>query len=84
MNQFIETYKPLINIIMPKNSLIEKFDSSIYNSELLVSTCDIICVRNGRFFHFDEDGKLDMHVILKIIYPNLKNSHLVFSLNALK
>ena len=57
---------------MPKNSLIENLDSSIYNSQSLVSTCDIICVVNGIFFYLNEDGKLDLYVIVKRRYPVLK------------
>ena len=54
---------------MPKSSPLENLDSSIHNQHSLVSTCDIICFGIGRFFHLNEDGKLDLHVIVKIRYP---------------
>ena len=44
----------------------------------MVSTCDIVCVGNGRFFYFNKDGKLDIHVILKRRYPVLKKSPVPF------
>ena len=68
---------------MHKNAPIKKLDSSIHNGQSLVSTCDIVCVGNGRFFYFNENGKLDLHVIVKkdILF---KKNHQFFSLNALK
>ena len=48
---------------MHKNSPIEKLYSLIYNGQSLVSTCNIVCVGNERFFYFTEDGKLDLHII---------------------
>ena len=69
MEQFLEIFIVSINITINKNSPIEKLGSSIYNSQSLVETCDIICVGNGRFFYFNEDGKLDIYVIVKIRYP---------------
>ena len=84
MKQFLEKCILKIHITMPKNSPIEKLDSSIYNSQSLVSTCDIVCVGNGIFFYFNEDGKPDLHVIVKRRYLFLKIIHQLFSLNALK
>ena len=72
MKKLFETFVLPINITIPKNSPIENLDSSIYNSQSLVETCDIICVGNGRFFYFNEDGKLDIYVIVKIRYPVIK------------
>ena len=72
MEKLLETFIISINITMHEDSLIEKLDSSIYNGQSLVSTCDIVCVGNGRFFYFNEDGKLDLHVIVKRRYPVLK------------
>ena len=64
---------------MNEDSPIEKFDSSIYNGQSLVSTRDAVSVGNGRFFYFNEDGKLDLHVIVKGRYPVLKiNSSVPF------
>ena len=78
MKQLLEMFILRINITIPKNSLIENLYFSIYNSQSLVSTCDIICVGNGIFFYFKKDGKLDLHVILKIRYPALKKSSVLF------
>ena len=69
---------------MHKNSPIEKLDSSIYNGQSLVSTCDIFCVGNGIFLYFNKDSKLYLHVIVKRRYPIIKKNHHLFSLNALK
>ena len=71
MGQLLETFILPINITMHEDSPIEKLDSSIYNEQSLVSTCDVVCVGNGISFYFDEDGKLDLNVLLK------KNKHLV-------
>ena len=65
MEQFLETFVLPINITMHEDSPIEKFDSSIYNGQLLVSTCDVVCVGNDIFFYIDEDDKLDIHVLVK-------------------
>ena len=78
MKKFLETFKLPINITIPKNSPIEKLDSSIYTSQSLVSTCDIICVGNGIFFYFNEYCKLDIYVIVKRRYPVLKISSVLF------
>ena len=50
----------------------------MYNGQSLVSSCDIVCVGNGRFFYFNEDGKLYLHVIAKRRYPVLKQSSVIF------
>ena len=71
MKQLLETFILPINITMPKNSPIERLDSSIDNSQSLVSTCDIICVVNGGLFYFIEDGKLYLNVIVKRRCPVL-------------
>ena len=69
---------------MHKNLPIEKLDYSIYNSQSLVPTCDMVCIVNGRFLYFNEDDKLDLHVKVVTKYPIPKNIHQFFSLNALK
>ena len=38
------------------------------------STCGKICLGNGRLFYFNDNGKLDLYYILKIIYPLIKNN----------
>ena len=65
MEQFLETFVLPINITMHEDSPIEKSDSSIYNGQLLVSTCYVVCVGNDIFFYLDEDDKLDIHVLVK-------------------
>ena len=72
MEQLIETFILRINITIHEYSPIDKLDYSVYNGQSLVPTCDIVCVGNGRFFYFNEDGKLDLHVIVKRRYPVLK------------
>ena len=52
MEKLLETFILPININMHENSPIEKLDSSIYNGQSLVSTCDVVCVGNGIFFLF--------------------------------
>ena len=84
MEQLLETFILQINIKMHEDSPIDKLDSSFYNGQSLVSTCDVFFVGNGTFFYFREDGKLDLHVLVKKRYPVLKIIHLLFSLNALK
>ena len=49
MEKLLETFILPININMHENSPIEKMDSSIYNGQSLVSTCDVVCVGNGKF-----------------------------------
>ena len=45
----------------------------------MVSNCDVVCVGNGIFFYFNEDGKLDLHVLARKRYPVLKtNSSVLF------
>ena len=68
---------------MNEYSPIDKLGSSLYTVQSLVSTCDAVCVGNGRCFYFNEDGKLDIHVLVKIIYPVLKEIYLLFLLNSL-
>ena len=50
---------------MPKQSQIKKLDYSEYNCQSLDSTCDKICVGNGRFFYFNYYGKLDLYCMFK-------------------
>ena len=57
-----------------KNSQIENLDSSKYNCQPLDSTCDKICVGNGGFFYFNDDGKLYLCYKPKGIYPIIKNN----------
>ena len=54
---------------MYEDSPIDKFDSSVYNRQELVSTYDVVCVDNGKFFNSIEDGKTHIHVLLKKRYP---------------
>ena len=68
MEKLFETFKLPINIIMHDDSPIEKFNYSIYNGQLLVSTFVIVCVDNGKCFYLNENGKLDPHVIVKKRY----------------
>ena len=77
MEQFLETFILQINITMHEDSPIENLDSSIYNGQLLVSTCDVVCVGNVIFFYLDEDDKLDIHVLVKKRHPVLKKDSLV-------
>ena len=63
---------------MHKDSPIEKLDSSIYNGQSLVSTCDIVCDGNGIFFYFNEDGKLDINILVKKRHPVLKKKSVIF------
>ena len=59
---------------MYEDSPIDKFDSSVYNRQELVSTYDVVCVDNGKFFNSIEDGKTHIHVLLKKRYPFLKKT----------
>ena len=61
----------IINIT--KNSHIENLDISKYNFESFISTCEKICVGNGMFLYFNDDVKLDLYYIFKIIHPIIKN-----------
>ena len=54
-----------------KNSQIENLNSLNYNYQSLDSTCDKICFGNGRFYHFNYDGKLDLCYIFKRRYPGM-------------
>ena len=65
MEKLLERFILSISITMHEESPIGNLDSSMYNGQSLVSTCDIVCVGNGRFFYFNEDGKQDVHVIVK-------------------
>ena len=65
MEQLLKTFLLRVNITMHEDLPIDKLDSSIYNWQSLVSTCDVVCVGNGRFFYFNEDGKLDLNVLVK-------------------
>ena len=65
MEQLLETFILRINIIMHEDSPIDKSDSFVYNGQSLASTCDVVCVGNGRFFYFNDDGKLDLHILVK-------------------
>ena len=58
MEQLLETFILRINITMYEDSPIEKFDSSLYNGQSLISNFDIFFVGNGIFFYFREGGKL--------------------------
>ena len=44
----------------------------------MVSTCDIICVGNGRCSYFTEDGELDLYFIVKRRYPVFKTLSIIF------
>ena len=83
MEQLVETFILPINITMHEDSPTKKLDYSMYNEQLLVSTCDIACVVNVRCFYVNEDGKLHLHVIVKQRFSVLKK-HQFFSLNVLK
>ena len=66
MEKLLETFILRINITMHEDSPIDKLDYYLYNWQSLVSTCDVVYVGNGRFFHFNEDGKLDLPILVKI------------------
>ena len=65
MEQLLEAFILPINIIMQKDSLVKILYYFIYKWQSLVSTCDVFCVGNGIFLYFNEDGKLDLHDLLK-------------------
>ena len=74
MEQFLETFILPINITVHEDSpIIGKLNSSIYNGQSLVSTSDVVCVGNGRFFYLNKDGKLDLHVLVGKKTPCSKN-----------
>ena len=77
MEQLLEIFILPINIIMHEDSPIQKLYYSIYNGQSLVSICGAVCVGNGIFFYFNEDGKLYLHVLVKNIYHILKTNSLV-------
>ena len=70
MKQFHAKFILRLNITIPKHSHIENLNSLKYESQSLDSTCDKTCVGNGRFFYFNDDGKLDLCYILKRGYKN--------------
>ena len=72
MGKLLEFFSLLINITIHEDSPIDKLESSLYNGQSLISTCDVVCVENVRFFYFNEDGKLDLYVLVKKVYPVLK------------
>ena len=78
MQQLLETFILRINITMHEDPPVDKLDSSIYNGQSLVSTCDVVCVGNDIFFYFNEDGKLDLHVLVKKRHPFLKKASVIF------
>ena len=80
MTQFHAKFILRLNINITKNSHIEDLDSLKYNCQSLDSTCDKICVGNGRFFYFNNDGKLDLCCILKRRYPVIKQNSSVISI----
>ena len=48
------------------------------------SICDKICVGDGTFFYFSDDGKLDLCYILKRRYPVITKNSSVFFLECTK
>ena len=62
MEQLRETFILPINITMHQDSPTENLDSSMYNEQSLVSTCDVVFFGNGRFFYLNKDGKLNIHI----------------------
>ena len=84
MEIFLEIFILPINITMHENSHFLNLGSSIYNEQSLVSNYDIVCVGNGRFFYFNEGGKLDIYVIVKIRYPVLKNNSSVLFIECIE
>ena len=79
MKQLLGTFILRINITIHEEPPIDKLDSSIYNGQSLVSTCDVVCAGNGRFLYFNEDGKLDLRVLVKKRHTVLKrNSSVIF------
>ena len=73
MEQLLEIFILPINITVHEDSPIEKLNSSIYNGQSLVSTSGVVCVGNGRFFYLNNDGKLDLHVLVGEKIPCSKN-----------
>ena len=61
------------NITILKYPQIENLDSLKDNGQSFDSACDKICVGNGRFFYFKNDGKLDLYYTIKRGYPIIKN-----------
>ena len=64
MEQLLETFLLPINIKMHEHLHIENLDSSIYIGQSVLLTYDVACVGNGRFFYFNEDGKIDLHALV--------------------
>ena len=69
MEKLLENFILPINIAMHEDSRIENLDSSVYNGKSFVSTFDVVCVGNMRFFYFNKNGKPDVHVLFKKRYP---------------
>ena len=84
MKQFYAKFIFPSNITISKQSHIENLDFSKNNCQSFYSTYDKICVGNGRFFYFNDDGKLDLYCILKRRYPVIKKNRQFFLLNALR
>ena len=69
---------------MHEDSPIENLDSSIFNGQSVVSTCDLVCVGHGRFFYFNKYVKIDLHVLVKKRHPVLKTNLLVLLIECTK
>ena len=69
-----ESFILLFNITIPKHSQIENLNHSRNDFGSVDSSCDLICVGNGRFFYFRDNGKLDLYHIVKIRYLVIKNN----------
>ena len=78
MEQLVETFILPINITMHEDSPTENLDSSMYNEQSLVSTCDVVCVGNGIFFYFNKDGKLDLYILVKKKTPCSEKKSVLF------
>ena len=68
MKQFHSKFILRLNITIPKNSQIEKLDSSEHSCQSLDSTCDKCFVVNGILLYFNNYGKLYLWYILKRRY----------------
>ena len=62
------------NITIPKWNQIENNNDLKYNYQSLNSSCEKICVGNGRLFYFGDDGIIDIYSIWKRRYPVIKNN----------
>ena len=73
-HQLIFSMKQLnLNFILPFNITIPKLDSSKHNCQSFDSSCDKICVENGRLSIQNDDGKLDLYHTVEIRYPVIKD-----------